>query len=107
MTEYLQVTTSVAERADADRIAHELVTRRLAACVQIVGPIVSTYRWQRRVETAQEWLCIAKTRQDRYGDLEKALLELHPYELPEILATAITAGNPDYLAWVQRSLDND
>ena len=107
MTDFIQVTTSVSQRTDAERIAQKLVGRRLAACVQVLGPIVSTYRWQRRVETAEEWLCIAKTSGDRYLELEKAIRELHTYELPEILATPVIAGNADYLAWLQRSLDNE
>ncbi len=74
---------------------------RLAACVQVLGPITSTYRWQGKIETGSEWLCVVKSREERYDELERAIRSLHPYEVPEILATPVTAGNPAYLAWLE------
>jgi periplasmic divalent cation tolerance protein len=97
---HLQVVTTVASQEDAARIAAELVRRRLAACVQVSGPLSSTYRWQGQVETAREWCCTIKTTSARYAALEQALRELHPYELPEILALPVVAGSPAYLAWL-------
>jgi periplasmic divalent cation tolerance protein len=102
--DYIQVTTTVATRADADRIARALVERGLAACVQVAGPIASTYRWKGAIETAEEWLCFAKTRRERYADVESAIRELHPYEVPEIVAVAIVAGSADYLRWIDESV---
>lgn len=104
MTEYLQVITTTDSRASAERIATELVQRRLAGCVQIVGPIWSAYRWKGAVESAEEWQCVAKTRGDLYGKVEQEIRSLHPYEEPEILATAISQGSESYLRWLQSEL---
>ena len=104
MPEYLQVLTTAGSQVEAERISAALVERRLAACVQVVGPISSRYRWQGEVEQAEEWLCLAKTTGDRYAELEAAIRELHSYEEPEIVATPIVAGSPGYLAWLSASL---
>jgi len=100
MPDYIQVVTTTAERKDADRIALALVEERLAACVQVTGPIQSTYRWRGAIESAQEWQCWAKTRRDLYERVEQAIRRLHPYEVPEILAIPILAGSASYLAWL-------
>ena len=104
MTDFLQVTTTTGERGDAERIAEVLVVRRLAACVQILGPLASTYRWKGGVDNAVEWLCLIKTEKRLLPRLEEALREIHPYETPEILATAVEAGSGDYLAWLSDAL---
>jgi periplasmic divalent cation tolerance protein len=100
MSEYFQVVTTTEHREDAERIARALVEQRLAACVQVSGPITSVYRWQEKIETAQEWQCWAKSRRDLYDQVEQAIRGLHPYEVPEILAMPILAGSADYLAWL-------
>jgi periplasmic divalent cation tolerance protein len=99
-----QVTTTVATRAEAERIAATLVEERLAACVQIAGPIASVYRWKGAVENAPEWYCYCKTTRARYPALEARLRALHPYETPEIIAVPIVAGLPAYLAWIEDSV---
>ncbi len=104
MPEYLQVMTTVATREVADQIAASLVEQRLAACVQVIGPITSTYRWQGAVQTSQEWLCLAKSRRDLYRRLEEAIRRVHPYQVPEILAIPVVAGSPSYLAWLDASV---
>ncbi len=104
MTDYLQVLTTAGSEEEAERISAALVERRLAACVQVVGPISSRFRWQGEVETAQEWLCLAKTEASRYDELEAAIRELHSYEVPEIVATPIVAGSEGYLKWVSDNL---
>ena len=104
MTDHVQVLTTVGSEEDAERISVALVERRLAACVQTVGPIASRYRWRGEVETAREWQCLAKTEAGRYPEVEAAIRELHPYDEPEILATPIVAGSAGYLAWVSESL---
>jgi periplasmic divalent cation tolerance protein len=101
MAEFVQVVTAVGSEEDAKRIAAALVEARLAACVQVVGPIKSTYRWQGSVESAVEWLCICKSSRAVYGQLERAIRELHSYEVPEIVALPIVAGSRDYLAWLR------
>jgi periplasmic divalent cation tolerance protein len=104
MTDYIQVITTTATREDADRIAQTLVSRRLAACVQVSGPLASTYWWQGAIETASEFECVAKSRQDLFPQIELAICEVHPYQTPEILATRIIAGNEAYLDWLNAEL---
>lgn len=98
------VTTTVSDRADAERIAAALVARQLAACVQITGPVDSTYRWKGHTETAQEWMCLIKTVRNLYEDVERAIRELHSYEQPEIVALPVVAGSSGYLAWLADSV---
>jgi periplasmic divalent cation tolerance protein len=100
MTDHLQVFTTIDSEEAAEEISAALVERGLAACVQVVGPISSTYRWQGEVERAREWTCVAKTTAARYPEVEAAIRELHTYEEPEIVATAIVAGSSGYLDWI-------
>jgi periplasmic divalent cation tolerance protein len=104
MSDYIQVVTTAGTRDDAQRIARALVEERLAACVQIVGPVGSTYRWKGQIETGEEWQCWAKTRQSLYERVEQAIRRLHPYEVPEILALPILAGSAGYLAWLDEEV---
>ena len=87
-----------AERARA--IARTLVDERLAACVNVLAPCHSVYRWQGEVESADEVPLLIKTTRARYAELQATLAEAHPYELPEIVAVPLEAGLPGYLAWV-------
>ena len=91
----------------AQRLARILVEERLAACVSLLPGGVSTYRWQGRVEQATEVQLLAKTPADRRGALMARLAELHPYELPEILAVETAAGLPAYLDWVTAETHTD
>jgi periplasmic divalent cation tolerance protein len=100
MTNVIQVVTTTASEDEAQRIASALIERRLAACVQMVGPITSTYRWQGAVETSQEWQCVIKTRGDLFAEVEAAIIELHSYDVPEVLAMSVVAGRRNYLDWV-------
>jgi periplasmic divalent cation tolerance protein len=102
----IQVFCTADQREVADRIARGLVERRLAACVQILGPISSVYRWEGAIESAQEWLIIAKSRSDQYEPLQAAIRELHTYQVPEILAVPVVAGLPDYARWLYDSIDS-
>ena len=97
---YIQVMTTVDDAEGAQRIADALVGARLAACVQVLGPIASTYRWQGEINNAQEWLCLAKTRADLYPQVEAAIRAAHSYDVPEILALPVVAGSDAYLGWV-------
>jgi periplasmic divalent cation tolerance protein len=101
VTDCCQVTTTVATQAAAERIAAALVEERLAACVQVAGPIGSTYRWEGAVERATEWYCHCKTTRARYPALEARVRQLHPYDIPEIIAVPIVAALPAYLAWIE------
>jgi periplasmic divalent cation tolerance protein len=104
MREFLQITTTTGARHDAERIAAELVGRRLAACVQISGPIASTYRWKGAVEIAEEWLCTMKTSRKQFAAIDAVIKQLHPYEVPELIATPIVAGSETYLKWLEEQL---
>ena len=104
MTSVVQVFTTTGTEANAREIAEVLVHKHLAACVQIAGPVASTYRWQGKIETAGEWLCIIKTTQGLYGEVESTIRELHPYDVPEIAAVPVTAMSQDYLEWLKGSV---
>ena len=97
---HIQIAATAGNRDEADRIATTLVDRRLAACVQIVGPIRSVYRWQGQIEHSEEWLCQIKTTRERYDAVEEAIREIHSYDCPEIIATPIVAGSAAYLQWL-------
>ena len=101
---FLQVTTISGSREEADRIATTLVDRSLAACVQIVGPIRSVYRWQGQIEHGEEWLCQIKTTREQYAPVEAAIRELHSYDCPEIIAMPIIAGSAAYLQWLSEQI---
>jgi periplasmic divalent cation tolerance protein len=103
---YLMAMTTTDSRSDAERLASDLVERRLAACVQVVGPISSTYRWQGAVENAEEWLCLIKTTGARFDALAAHLDATHAYETPELTAIPVDHGSPAYLAWVSAATAN-
>ncbi len=88
------------DEESADRIASALVTGRLAACVNIVGNVRSVYRWKGKIEKDAEFLLIIKTWQDRFEDLKKRVLDLHTYDVPEIIALRIDEGHAPYLEWM-------
>jgi periplasmic divalent cation tolerance protein len=98
--ETLLVITSLPDRASAETLARALIERRAAACVNIFAPCTSVYRWNGAVETAEEYPLFAKTTRERYSLLERVVRELHPYELPEIIAVPVGGGLPAYLDWV-------
>jgi periplasmic divalent cation tolerance protein len=100
-TEAIQVITTTADRKEADAIAEEILKQRLAACVQIGGPIDSSYWWNSRIETSRECVLTIKTRRDLFPRLEAAILALHSYEQPEILAVAAVEVTPGYLKWLE------
>lgn len=104
MTEYLQVTTTTETKEDAQKIAHSIVEKRLAGCVQVIGPITSVYRWKNKIEEANEWLCIMKSRQSLYAELEKTIQKIHPYEVPEIISVPIGGGSMRYLEWLEKEI---
>jgi periplasmic divalent cation tolerance protein len=97
-------TTTTAKAEDAGKIATQLVERKLAACVQIVEPITSVYRWQGKIESEQEILLLIKSTQDLIPDIAELLDEIHPYEVPELIATPIIGGSTSYLSWLEDSV---
>lgn len=100
----LLVFTNLPDDASAQVLAAELVSERLAACVNVLAPCRSTYRWQGKIESAQEVPLLIKTTADTYAALEAAIRARHPYELPEIIAVPVVHGLPEYLAWVAEAL---
>ncbi len=96
----LLVISNLPDQASAERLARHVIETRTAACVNILAPCRSVYRWQGAVEEATEIPVLMKTTRERYSALESAIRSLHPYELPEIIAVEVGAGLPAYLAWV-------
>lgn len=104
MSDKTIVLTTAGSREEAEKIAHALVERRLAACVNIVGPIHSVYRWQGKVETAAEELLLIKTTAAQFDAVASAIRELHSYELPECIQLPIESGSAEYLKWIEQSV---
>ena len=104
MKSYLQITTTTPTRDDANRIAEVLTSRRLAACVQVIDTIDSTYWWNGKIERTTEWLCLIKTEQRLYSEVESVIKDAHPYDVPEISAVEVAAGSLEYLAWLSAEL---
>ncbi len=96
----LLVLSTTPTRQEAEKIAHTLVQKKLAACVNIVGPIKSIYRWQGKTEQAEEHLLIIKTTTQAYPALQQEIRKLHSYQLPEIIALPIQHGLPQYIEWI-------
>ncbi|MEG3614994.1 divalent-cation tolerance protein CutA [Isoptericola haloaureus] len=101
MGDVVQVVTTTDSEESALRLMQNAVGRRLVACGQVDGPVTSAYWWDSAVETSIEWRLTLKTTAARVGELRTWLVEQHPYDVPEVLATPVTDGNPDYLAWVR------
>lgn len=104
MTQYIEVKTTVDSAEEAEKIANSLISRKLAGCIQIIGPVKSVYTWQGKTETATEWVCVAKTRTNLFSAIEGLIKEIHPYDLPEVIATPISLGSNEYLDWLEDSL---
>ena len=96
----LLVLSNLPDRASAEKLAHLLVAGRLAACVNVLSPCRSVYRWKGKIEDAEEFPVLIKTTRERYSALEAAIRENHPYELPEIIAFPLAAGLQAYVDWV-------
>ena len=104
MEDCIQVFITVPNEQDGKRLAQTLVEEGLAACIQVLGPMQSTFRWQGKVETATEYLCLIKTTTSAFSRLRDRVKALHPYEVPELIAVPITAGSEEYIAWLESSV---
>ena len=102
MTECAIVLTTMPDDDRADELARALIIERLAACVNVHGPMISTYRWKETVEHAAERQLVIKTTRDRLAALEVRLRELHPYELPELIIIPVDGGSDAYLGWLRQ-----
>lgn len=104
MTDARIILTTAANREEADKIANSLVKAELAACVNIVGPITSVYRWKGKVETSSEFMLLIKTTEDAFHQVKEAVLAIHSYELPEFIELGIARGEGKYLSWIEKSV---
>jgi periplasmic divalent cation tolerance protein len=104
MTDKVLVLTTAGNETEARKIAHELVERQLAACVNIIPRIQSVYRWEGKVETAEESLLVIKTTKGRGADVQAAVRELHSYDLPECIVISMEGGSAEYLKWIEASV---
>lgn len=107
MTDKRIVLSTASSMEEAKKIATALVERRLAACVNVSGPVDSVYRWKTGVERAQEWLLIVKTTASMTSAVGDAIQELHSYELPECVALPVEDGSEAYLAWIGENVSNE
>ncbi len=103
-SEVVVVLVTCPTRAVARRLANQLVKDRLAACVNVLPGIDSTFWWQGKIDRCREVLLLIKTTAGRFPQLSRAVTELHPYEVPEVIALPLAAGHRPYLAWVQNAL---
>lgn len=104
MTDKRLVLSTAGTREEAQKLAQELVQRRLAACVNIIGLMDSVYRWKGNVESSQELLLLIKTTADQFDKVRQVLREMHSYEVPECIALPIEDGLPEYLEWIGDSV---
>ena len=107
MTNKRLVLTTVSSPEESKKIAHALVKDRLAACVNIIPKIESVYRWEGKVEEAQEYLLLIKTTTESFPAIRDAIQQLHSYEVPECIALAIDDGSEKYLNWITDSVKKD
>jgi len=105
MTNLRLVLTTAESQNQARRIADALIERKLAACVNIVPGVQSIYRWKGKAEEAEEWLMWIKTTADAFERVCETIKELHTYELPECMCLAIEGGSPEYLRWIEESVE--
>jgi len=105
MTDKRIVLTTTGSQEEARKIAHGLVERRLAACVNILGPMESVYRWQGKVEAAPEFLLVIKTTASAFARVRDAIQELHSYDVPECVMLNIEDGSEAYLTWLGEAVE--
>lgn len=104
MLGFLIVFCTCGNEEEALRLANALVERRLAACVNVLPPVQSIYRWKSEVQSTAEYLLLIKTTEDRFDGLRDAIIEMHSYETPEVIGIPIADGSEKYLAWLRESV---
>lgn len=104
LSEYITVLTTTSNKEDADNIANQLLQKKLAGCIQILGPITSHYWWQNEICHDEEWICLIKSCQDIYDELAETITTIHPYDVPEIIVFPIAKGSEDYLSWLRQQI---
>lgn len=106
MGDAIVVMTTFDRAEAAQEMANRLIERRLAACVQVIGPVLSTYRWEGKLENAREWLALIKTRAEHWPKIEQYMRERHGYETPEILAVPVAAVSEKYMGWLMSQTES-
>jgi periplasmic divalent cation tolerance protein len=104
MTDKIVVLSTCASAEEAERLARRVIDDRLAACVNVLSPVRSFYRWKGQIEDSAEWLLIIKSTREKFDALRTALESAHTYEVPEVIAIPIVEGSPNYLSWIEREL---
>jgi periplasmic divalent cation tolerance protein len=107
MAKFMQVVTTADSENSTGQLARSIIDARLAACVQIVGPIRSLYWWQGSIDDAREWQLVIKTTSERLSALEAHIKENHSYDTPEITVTEISGGSREYLDWISAETRTD
>ncbi len=101
MPEFIIVFATCGSEGEALKIANSLVEERLAACVNLISPVRSIYRWEGKIWDEKEWILIIKTQKERFGELERKVKSLHSYSVPEIIGLPIVEGASSYLEWLE------
>ncbi|MGK7958531.1 MAG: divalent-cation tolerance protein CutA [Crocosphaera sp.] len=101
---FIVVMTTTSTKENANQIAQTLLAKKLAGCIQIIGPITSHYYWQDELCQDEEWICLIKSSQDNYQTIESTMQDIHPYEVPEIISLPIVEGSKGYLSWLHQQL---
>lgn len=104
MTDKIVVISTCGSAEEAERLARHLIDRHLAACVSVISPVRSFYRWNGEVANSEEWMLLIKTSRDLFHEIQSQLESNHTYELPEVIALPIVEGSANYLAWLDREL---
>ena len=103
MSDSIVIFVTCGSEEEGLKIANALVEGRLAACVNLISPIRSIYRWEGKIWDEEEWLLIIKTQKERFGEVEKKVKSLHSYSVPEIISLPIGDGSPSYLNWIEEN----
>ena len=105
MSGLIQVSITVGSQSEGQRIVDALLRDRLIACGQVFGPIRSSYWWQGKIETSEEWMCLAKSREENFAEIVRSVQEMHSYEVPEIIAVPLVASDEKYAQWVEAEVN--
>ena len=101
---FIVILCTLPSETDAEKIATHLIENRLAACCNIIPGLRSIYRWKDKIESDDEFLLLIKSAEERYPEIEKAIIKMHPYDVPEIIALPLEAGSQTYLHWIRESI---
>ncbi len=105
--EFIVVITTTSQKEDANKIAKTLLAKKLAGCIQIIGPMTSHYYWENEICQDDEWMCLIKSSKQNYEAIETTIQKIHPYDVPEIITLPIIAGSKGYLNWLSLQLKQD